>query len=59
MLDDREPRDAQGKLEVGHMIYLTLHVPCADQLLRWRGSKIQELRFVPLEDWLSEPRPIA
>jgi uncharacterized RmlC-like cupin family protein len=43
-------RDAQGKVEAGHMIYLTAPVPHADQLLSMRGSKIEELRFVPLED---------
>ena len=58
-LDDREPRDTQGKLEVGHMTYLTPLVPHADQLLSMRGSKIQELRFVPLEDWFLEPRSIS
>jgi hypothetical protein len=52
-------RDTQGKLEASHMIYLTLPVPRADQLLSMRGSKIKELRFVPLEDWFLEPRPIA
>ena len=31
----------------------------ANQLSSMRGSKIQELRFVPLEDWFLEPRPIA
>ena len=58
-LDDREPRDAQGKLEADHMIYLTPPVLHANQLSSMRGSKIQELRFVPLEDWFLEPRPIA
>ena len=41
------------------MIYLTPPVPHVDQLLSMRGGKIQELRFVPLEDWFSEPRTIA
>jgi len=52
-------RDAQRGLEAGHMIYLTPPVPPADQLLSMRGSKIQELRFVSLEDWFLELRPIA
>ena len=38
--DDREMRDAQCKLEAGHMIHLTPPVPHADQLLSMRGSKI-------------------
>jgi hypothetical protein len=42
-LDDTEMSDAQGKLEASHMIYLTPPIPCADQLLSMRGSKIQEL----------------
>jgi hypothetical protein len=42
-LDDTEMSNAQGKLEAGHMIYLTPPIPCADQLLSMRGSKIQEL----------------
>jgi hypothetical protein len=54
-LDDRESRDAQGKLEAGHMIYLTPPIPRADQLLSMRGSKIQELRFIPLEYWFLKP----
>ena len=54
-----ETRDAQGKIEASHMIYLTPPIPHADQLLSMRGSKIQELKFVLLEDWFLEPRPIA
>ena len=31
----------------------------ANQLLRMRCSKIQELRFLFLEDWFLEPRPTS
>ena len=31
-------------------------VPIVDQLLNLRVSKIQSLRFVPLEEWFTEPR---
>ena len=33
-------------------------VPIVAQLLSLRASKIQALRFVPLEEWFLDPRPV-
>ena len=33
-------------------------VPIVSKLLSLRASKIQALRFVPLEEWFVDPRPV-
>jgi hypothetical protein len=52
-LDDRESRDAQGKLEVGHMIYLTLPTPCRPvvehERQQYLGAKVCSIRGLALE----------